>query len=139
MFNQHLIFMNLYRYAKNQVISFCFGDVVDLKILQFDRLRVIVWLSPKIQKTLFLAHFPIFDVKKLFQKIWHCHAQGMNWGLYVDKSDSPAIRLRTLNFSLEMAIIYKINIGSLILIKSNSKRHQRNFDIKDIKRKQQQK
>ena len=42
MFNQHLIFMNLYRHAKNQVISFCFGDVVDLKILQFDRLRVIV-------------------------------------------------------------------------------------------------
>ena len=39
-FDQLLIYVNLHQEAKNQAISFiCFGDMVDLKILQFDWLR----------------------------------------------------------------------------------------------------
>ena len=39
-FNKHLIFMNLHKYAKNQAISsICSGDMADIKILQSDWLR----------------------------------------------------------------------------------------------------
>ena len=39
-FNQLLIFVNLYQHAKNEAVSsICFGEIVDLKILQSDWLR----------------------------------------------------------------------------------------------------
>ena len=39
-FNPHLIFVNLYKHAKNEVVSsICFGEIVRLKIMQFDCLR----------------------------------------------------------------------------------------------------
>ena len=39
-FNQLLIFMNLYQHAKNEAVSsICFGEIVELKIQQSDWLR----------------------------------------------------------------------------------------------------
>ena len=39
-FNPLLIFVNLYKHAKNEVVSsICFGEIVRLKIMQFDCLR----------------------------------------------------------------------------------------------------
>ena len=39
-FNQLLIFVNLYQYAKNEAVSLiCSGKMLDLKILQSDWLR----------------------------------------------------------------------------------------------------
>ena len=39
-FDQLLTFVNLYQHAKNEAVSsICSGEIVDLKILQFDWLR----------------------------------------------------------------------------------------------------
>ena len=40
LFNQFLIFVNLYRHAENEAVSsICFGEMLDLKILQSKWLR----------------------------------------------------------------------------------------------------
>ena len=39
-FNQLLLYVNLYQHAKNEVVSLIYsGEIVDLKIMQFDWLR----------------------------------------------------------------------------------------------------
>ena len=41
-FDQLLIFVNLYQHAKNEAVSsICSGEIVDLKILQFEWLRAV--------------------------------------------------------------------------------------------------
>ena len=45
-FDQLLIFVNLYQHPKNDAASLiCSGEMVDLKILQFDWLRTFWYMS----------------------------------------------------------------------------------------------
>ena len=60
-FNQLLVFMNLYEYAKNQaVLSFRSGHIADLQTLQFDWLRAFLYIS----KELDFPNYGIFGGKQ---------------------------------------------------------------------------
>ena len=89
-FDQLLIFVNLYQHAKNEAVSSIFsGEMVAWKIeicagtrqiIKSFIVEHILWklvtkVFFKLKKNYFWPISPILGAKKVFQKIWLCHAQ----------------------------------------------------------------
>ena len=108
-FNQLLIFVNLYQHPKNEAVSFiCSGEMVHLKIMQSEWLKAFWPISPeqdlsqqtagwKDGQTLF--HMTLLDTAygptSTTAVDWHLKVKDIDYS--VDLTELPTVRMQKIN------------------------------------------